>query len=158
MATDPALEIDAGTAGSSRPSTGSPLHYTARAGLLSELSRQTYDSLYKALRETILNGIDAGATRIHLDFGSTCEADELLVDDDGHGMDLDGLRRSFMSLGGSAKYADATKFGRIGIGSLALLTYAREAIIETKRAGDGQVVEALLFHPQTLDRNDRAQA
>src|SRR4051795_1571095 len=79
---------------------GLPLHYTARAGLLSELSRQTYDSLYKALRETILNGIDAGATRIHLDFGSTCEADELLVDDDGHGMDLDGLRRSFMSLGG----------------------------------------------------------
>src|SRR5438067_7453247 len=54
-----------------------PLHYTARAGLLSELSRQTYDSLYKALRETILNGIDAGATRIHLDFGSTCEVDEL---------------------------------------------------------------------------------
>ena len=38
------------------------LRYTARVGLLPELSRQTYDSLYKALREAILNAVDAGAT------------------------------------------------------------------------------------------------
>src|SRR4051794_36471850 len=152
MATDPALEIDAGTAGSSRPSTGTPLHYTARAGLLAELSRQTYDSLYKAVRETILNGIDAGASQVRLDFGRHVTRDELLVEDNGEGMDLDGLRQSFMSLGGSAKFADATKFGRIGIGSLARLTYAREAITETKKAGQTEVVEAHLFHPQTLDR------
>src|SRR3954447_22086334 len=131
-------------------STGSPLHYTARAGLLAELSRQTYDSLYKALREAILNGIDAGATRVQLDFGRDVAGDELMVADDGEGMDLEGLRQSFMSLGGSAKYNDATKFGRIGIGSLALLTYAQEAIVETTRAGSTNVVEAHLFHPQTL--------
>lgn len=140
------------------PNGASPLHYTARAGLLAELSRQTYDSLYKALREAILNGIDAGATSVRLDFGRDVGGDELLLADDGEGMDLEGLRRSFMSLGGSAKYNDATKFGRIGIGSLALLTYAREAVVETKRAGQATVVEAHLFHPQTLDRDQRAQA
>jgi hypothetical protein len=134
-----------------------PLHYTARAGLLAELSRQTYDSLYKALREAILNGIDAAATRIDLTFGPSIQTDELVVEDDGEGMDLDGLRQSFMSLGGSAKYADSSKFGRIGIGSLALLTYAREAVIETKQTGTDRVVEARLYHPQTLDRDQRAQ-
>src|SRR3954466_1691975 len=108
-----------------------PLHYTARAGLLSELSRQTYDSLYKALREAILNGIDADASKIRIDFGLDVDEDEIVVSDDGEGMDLEGLRRSFMSLGGSGKFNDAEKFGRIGIGSLALLTYAREGIVET---------------------------
>jgi hypothetical protein len=140
------------------PTDAIPLHYTARAGLLAELSRQTYDSLYKAIREAVLNGIDAGATLVRLDFGSDIARDEVIVEDDGDGMDLDGLRQSFMSLGGSAKYADATKFGRIGIGSLALLTYAREAVVETKRAGRTEVVEAHLYHPQTLDRGQRAQA
>src|SRR3954452_12979041 len=121
MATDPLIEA-AGRA-DAEPRTGSPLHYTARAGLLAELSRQTYDSLYKALRETILNGIDAGASKVELRFGSAADSDDLVVEDDGEGMDLPGLRQSFMSLGGSAKYADSSKFGRIGIGSLALLTY-----------------------------------
>ena len=133
------------------------LHYTARAGLLSELSRQTYDSLYKAIREAILNGIDAGASAIRIDLGLDPAEDEMVIADDGEGMDLDGLRRSFMSLGGSAKYNDAAKFGRIGIGSLALLNYAREGIIETRRSADAEVVEAHLFHPQALDRAQRSQ-
>jgi Histidine kinase-, DNA gyrase B-, and HSP90-like ATPase len=139
---------------STEPTT---LHYTARAGLLSELSRQTYDSLYKALREAILNGIDAGARQINLDFGEGSDSDELVLEDDGEGMDLASLRGAFMSLGGSAKYNDSRKFGRIGIGSLALLTYGTEAMIETKRAGATAVVEASLFHPQSLDRQQRAQ-
>jgi Histidine kinase-, DNA gyrase B-, and HSP90-like ATPase len=134
-----------------------PLHYTARAGLLSELSRQTYDSLYKALREAILNGIDADASKIRIDLGLDVDEDEIVVSDDGEGMDLEGLRRSFMSLGGSEKFNDAEKFGRIGIGSLALLTYAREGIVETKRSGSSEVVEAHLFHPQDLDREQRSQ-
>lgn len=133
-----------------------PLHYRARAGLLSELGRQTYDSLYKALREALLNGMDAGASELCLDFGSE-EENTLTVYDDGCGMSIDDLKRSFMSLGGSAKFSDATKFGRIGIGSLALLTYAREARIETKRANSTVLVEAELFHPGSLDLSERQQ-
>jgi hypothetical protein len=142
-------------AGSSNRNT---LHYTARAGLLSELSRQTYDSLYKALRESILNGIDAGAERVDLDLGDRVDRDEISLTDDGEGMDLAALRSAFMSLGGSAKYEDDRKFGRIGIGSLALLTYGSEAVIETKRTGMESVVVASLYHPQSLDRQQRSQA
>jgi hypothetical protein len=139
-------------------SNGNTLHYTARAGLLSELSRQTYDSLYKALRESILNGIDAGATQVDLDLGNLVAADEISLTDNGEGMDLEALQSAFMSLGGSAKYEDDQKFGRIGIGSLALLTYGTEAVIETKRKGMTSVVVASLYHPQTLDRQQRSQA
>lgn len=139
-------------------SKGNTLHYTARAGLLSELSRQTYDSLYKALRESILNGIDAGATQVDLDLGDLVAGDEISLTDNGEGMDLEALRSAFMSLGGSAKYEDDQKFGRIGIGSLALLTYGTEAVIETKREGMTSVVVASLYHPQTLDRQQRSQA
>lgn len=135
-------------------SSWTPLHYTARAGLLSELSRQTYDSLYKALREALLNGIDAGADEICLDFGSV-DPDTLCVSDNGEGMSLEGIQQSFMSLGGSAKFSDDSKFGRIGIGSLALLTYAREASVETKQAGSSELVEAELFHPGFLDKSER---
>jgi len=134
-----------------------PLHYTARAGLLSELGRQTYDTLYKSLREALLNGIDAGASRLSLDFGSR-KPDTLVVHDDGEGMTAEGIQQSFMSLGGSAKYNDPSKFGRIGIGSLALLTYAREAVLESKSAGQETYVEAQLFHPGTLDREERQQS
>lgn len=133
------------------------LYYTARAGLLSELSRQTYDSLYKALREAVLNGIDAGADRVTIQFTHSADGPGLRVRDNGHGMDLRALRDAFMSLGGSAKFNDPAKYGRIGIGSLALLTYGSEAIVKTRRKGMATVVRAHLFHPQRLDRTARAQ-
>src|SRR4051794_905312 len=155
MATDPALEIDAGTAGSSRPSTGSPLHYTARAGLLPELSRQTYDSLYKALREAVLNSLDAEASRVDLDFTRAGDARRLVVSDDGSGMSTREFCEHFMSVGGSARFGDDARFGRIGIGSLALLQYAESATIETKRVGTRVATRARVEHPWLFGREQR---
>src|SRR4051812_48843589 len=73
-----------------------PLRYTARAGLISELGRQTYDTLYKALREALLNAVDASATSIRLDFGAE-DPDVLQLYDDGEGMSENDLQNSFMS-------------------------------------------------------------
>lgn len=134
-----------------------PLRYVARAGLLPELTRQTYDSLYKALREAILNSIDAGATRVTIDLASA-EVDRTLeITDDGMGMSLLELQQSFMSLGGSQKFGAADKFGRIGIGSLALMHYAESVHIESKRAGASVVTKAIVSHPWSLDQDQRAQ-
>lgn len=131
------------------------LHYVARAGLLPELSRQTYDSFPKALREAVLNALDAEATRVDVDF-SRIESDrELEVVDDGVGMSLREFCEQFMSLGGSSKFGDSSRFGRIGIGSLALLQYAEAATIETKRAGSGTGTRARIQHPWILGRNER---
>jgi len=93
-----------------------PLRYVARAGLLPELTRQTYDSLYKALREVILNSVDAGASRVVVDLSAVETDGSLEITDDGVGMTLVDLQQSFMSLGGSQKFGRADKFGRIGIG------------------------------------------
>src|SRR5579862_8323689 len=134
-----------------------PLRYVARAGLLPELTRQTYDSLYKALREVILNSVDAGATQVTVDIASVDTDRTLEITDDGAGMTLHELQESFMSLGGSQKFGKADKFGRIGIGSLALMHYAQSVEIETTRAGSAVLTKAVLTHPWALDQAERAQ-
>lgn len=131
------------------------LRYVARAGLLPELSRQTYDSFAKALREAVLNSSDAGAGRVDVDLSRMGSHAELTVADDGEGMSTKEFCEQFMSLGGSAKFGDGSRFGRIGIGSLALLQYAEAAIIETKRAGTPVATRARLQHPWVLGRDER---
>src|SRR5438270_1653968 len=112
------------------------LQYVARAGLLPELSRQTYDSFPKAMREAVLNALDADASRVDIDFSQVDSRREVIVSDDGVGMSLKDFCEQFMSLGGSSKFGDRSRFGRIGIGSLALLQYAEAATIKTPRMAD----------------------
>jgi hypothetical protein len=133
------------------------LRYSARAGLLPELSRQTYDAFYKALREVALNSLDAGARTVTIDFSQVATSGDIVVSDDGSGMSIDEIRNSFMSLGGSAKFGSPTKFGRIGIGSLALLHYGESAVVETKVAGANVVTTAHIRHPWAMDRPSRSQ-
>ena len=131
------------------------LRYVARAGLLPELSRQTYDSFYKAIRESVLNAIDAEATRVDLDFTRLAEAQEFVVSDDGAGMSMHEFCDQFMSLGGSTKFGNRGRFGRIGIGSLALLHYGQAAIIESKQRGTSTFIRAHIEHPWAMDREHR---
>jgi hypothetical protein len=131
------------------------LRYVARAGLLPELSAQTYSSFYTALREAILNAIDAGATRIDLDFSGVSTGADLVISDDGRGMSFAEFRDYFMSLGGSPKFGDAGTFGRIGIGSLALLHYGVSATVETKRAASRDWVVARIEHPWQMNSAER---
>ena len=151
------IELDTGNLAPAA-GIGVPLRYVARAGLLPELTRQTYDSLYKALREAILNSIDAGAATIDVDLGAVETDRTLTISDDGSGMTLDELQQSFMSLGGSRKFGAVDKFGRIGIGSLALMHYAGSVEIETTRAGSSVVTKAIVSHPWSLDQEQRALA
>ena len=79
----------------------------------------------------------------------------MIVSDDGVGMSIKDFCEQFMSLGGSSKFGDGSRFGRIGIGSLALLQYAEAATIETKCAGSKTATRARIQHPWTLDREHR---
>src|SRR5947209_988389 len=90
------------------------LRYVARAGLLPELSRQTYDSLWKAVREAVLNAVDAGASRIDLDLTRAARERSITISDNGSGMTLTEFCEQFMSVGGSPRFGDAARFGRIG--------------------------------------------
>lgn len=137
---------------------GVVLRYSPRAGLLPELSRQTYDAFYKAVREAILNGLDANATRVVVDLSRVATERSLTIEDDGHGMTLDDFQRSFLGLGGSRKFASDTQFGRIGIGSLALLQYAQEAVVESSVAGSPHTMVAALRPASHFDAGGRAAA
>jgi hypothetical protein len=131
------------------------LRYVARAGLLPELSRQTYDSLWKAVREAVLNAVDASATRVDLDLSGVAQRRELVVSDDGVGMSMNEFCDQFMALGGSSKFGERDRFGRIGIGSLALLQYGDSAVVETKRSGSSTYTRAYVHHSWDLDKSDR---
>jgi len=111
--------------------------------------------LYKALREAILNSIDAGATSVTVDLSSVERSRVVEITDDGSGMSLAELQESFMSLGGSVKFATTNMFGRIGIGSLALMHYAEAVHIETKEAGSKLATKAIISHPWSLDQEQR---
>ncbi len=134
------------------------LRYVARAGLLPELSRQTYDSLWKAVREAVLNAVDASATRIDLDLSKVGQGRELTVADDGSGMSIEEFCDQFMALGGSSKFRERDRFGRIGIGSLALLQYGDSAVIETKRSGAATYTRAVVRHSWDLNRSERRES
>jgi hypothetical protein len=131
------------------------LRYVARAGLIRELSAQTYDTFWKALREAILNSIDADASRIDVSLPGDNDTTELVVNDNGSGMDVRALSEHFLSVGGSARVGDATKFGRIGIGSLALLQYGAAVTIETKLAGSESYCVAELLHDDWIKEASR---
>ena len=110
------------------------LRVTPRLGILPEITRQTYESLAKAVREAIMNSIDAGSSVVHVDL-SRCDEGILRVVDDGDGMDFASFRDSFLALGGSDRAPSNEKFGRIGIGSLALLGFGEVVHIRTRQAG-----------------------
>lgn len=131
------------------------LRYVARAGLIRELSAQTYDAFWKAVREAVLNSIDAEAARVDIYLPESPSAAELCIADDGVGMDLRALAEHFVSVGGSARVGDAAKFGRIGIGSLALLQYGGRVVIETKQEGTSSYCTAELHHGEWLKEASR---
>ena len=70
-------------------------------------------------------------------------------------MTLANVCDHFMSLGGSARFGDSRRFGRIGIGSLALLQYGESAVIETKTQGSSLMTVAALEHPWRLGQRQR---
>jgi hypothetical protein len=121
------------------------IRVVARTGILPEITRQTYESLAKALREAVMNAIDAGASEVHIDLSFAGEG-VLRVVDDGNGMTVDDLREHFFTLGGSARADDGEKFGRIGIGSLALLGFG-DAVRIRSQGRDGPGVEAVVSMP-----------
>ena len=71
------------------------------------------------------------------------------------GMTLAEFNDNFMSLGGSPKFGDTDTFGRIGIGSLALLQYGQAATVETKSAASADWTVARVAHPWQMDLGGR---
>ena len=65
----------------------------------------------------ICGEFDAEASRVDIDFSHVETSRQVIVSDDGVGMTIKDFCEQFMSLGGSSKFGDGSRYGRIGIGS-----------------------------------------
>jgi signal transduction histidine kinase len=118
--------------------------FVPRARLLKLLGGELIRDDVMAINELVKNAHDADATRVTLDFrGVTGEDGEILIADDGHGMDVDILLESWMQPAGSTKsrrdghYTAGGRrvLGEKGVGRFAVDRLGRHAELVSRRAG-----------------------
>lgn len=110
------------------------LHFNAEARLLQELGERLVAVPEVALVELIKNSYDADALRCNVALSD----DEMLIEDDGHGMNFDQFKRFWMTIGTSHKSREESspKYGRDltgqkGIGRFAVRFLATKLTVIT---------------------------
>ena len=98
---------------------GDVLFLTPKMGIIPEVTKQNYESVAKQLREPIINSLDADAQNVSITVQPDGKYTNLIISDDGIGMDEAVFRKEYLALGGSTKYDDQAQIGKIGIGFLA---------------------------------------
>lgn len=110
------------------------------------------------LRELVQNSLDAGSTRIDVDFGFEEDAQQgsekpkavqgllkITVADNGEGMNEGIIDRYLLTLFSSTKENDLTKIGKFGVGFVSIFAIEPELVVlETGQAGESW---RILFHP-----------
>ena len=110
------------------------LEVTVHKSHLVTIGERLYGEAVELLRELVNNAYDADATEVRV----TITPEQVVVEDNGIGMDLDGLRQYF-NIGSPEKrfHRTSPKFGRerigeFGIGKFASLSAARQFAVWTK--------------------------
>jgi hypothetical protein len=122
--------------------------------ILDELSRGTYVSYTRALKELLSNAWDALATDVQIRIAD--DLTEITILDDGVGMSEDDIRERFLRIGGSGSAGQRQKNGRRlighkGIGALSVIPICREVRVLTTQRGSPDRVEAVLDIPRVLE-------
>jgi len=111
------------------------LEITVHKSHLVTIGERLYSEGFELLRELVNNAYDADATQVKV----TITPDHVMVEDNGSGMDLDGLRQYF-NVGSPQKRIRRTsplfgrdRIGEFGIGKFASLSAARYFEVWTKR-------------------------
>ena len=117
-----------------------PLKLVPVPRLLDHIGLAMYSKFPKAIGELVVNGYDADATEVKVEMNS----DEVIIIDNGSGMDEKDIRESYMLLGSDQKrrIKRTPQFGRLpignkGIGKLAGLGIANG--MEIRSVKDGKV-------------------
>lgn len=105
--------------------------------LLDHIGLAMYSSLPKAISELVANSYDADAENVYITIPKDLTKDEIIVEDDGSGMDRQFIENIYMNLGGMNRTQESTpRYGRLkigskGIGKLAGLGIANVMRVET---------------------------
>jgi len=133
------------------------LYLTPKMGLVPEVSTQTYETIAKQFREVVSNSVDAGAQNVTISINTSGERTYVLVSDDGEGMSLKDFKEQFLALGGSLRYYDEHKIGRIGIGFLAVAPICEYVDIYSRRKGSNEAFQAKLWLSKLVDKHFRLE-
>lgn len=76
-----------------------PLKLVPVSQLLDHIGLAMYSKFTKVIGELVVNGYDADATRVDVDI----KLDEIIIKDNGSGMDEEGIREGYMLLGADTK-------------------------------------------------------
>ena len=127
----------------------SSLTAKATAGVYAEVMKQIYDSVDKRFREAVSNAFDARATKISISV-MLGHNDQIIVRDDGDGMDEKDLKDNYINMGGGGKYDDEEAIGRIGIGALSIFAIGEKITVKTRKKGTDKVLTAELDFSELL--------
>jgi hypothetical protein len=115
----------------------------AAAEALRDLVRQ-FANPYAFVRELIQNSLDAGASSIDVDMVYSKGMLEVVVQDDGEGMDQATIEGYLLTLFRSTKEEDLTKIGKFGIGFVSLFAMGpQRVLVDTGRDG---IWHRVIFH------------
>jgi hypothetical protein len=117
-----------------------PLNFEISTNLLEQIGVNMYSRYQKAIGELVVNGYDADANFVQVRIDQA--HDFIEIDDNGSGMDEDGIRNQFMFLGTRQKRAiprtpvfHRLPIGQKGIGKLAGFGIARCIEMTTVKSG-----------------------
>lgn len=122
---------------------------TPAVRILDELSRGTYVSYSRALKELLSNAWDALATEVQIKIAD--DLSEITVLDDGTGMSEEDIKERFLRIGGTGvpdpehRIKEGRRIiGHKGIGALSVIPICREVRVLTTQKGSSQRTEAVL--------------
>lgn len=141
--------------------------------VLNHLGLNLYSNVPAALAELIANAWDADAARVDVSVEEQSDGKQIVIKDDGCGMDDTDMREKFLTVGyqrRSGRSGDQTAgkgrpvMGRKGIGKLSVLSIARKVQVFTKKKGTDplaieldveKIKEAIeekkMYHPPVID-------
>ena len=110
---------------------------------IEHLGYKMYSHLPNALAELIANAYDADATKVRVILRDDESGRAVVVEDDGHGMNLGDLRDKYLRIGrnrrvegeGQSESGSRAVAGKKGLGKLALFGIGETIVLTTKRKG-----------------------
>lgn len=111
------------------------------------LGSNMYSQLPNAVAELVANAYDADATSIVVRVSGTGEDQQILVEDDGHGMSHFDVREKYLRIGRNRRNSDLEGLsesrlrkvsGKKGLGKLALFGIGHRIVVTTTRLGSSE--------------------
>jgi hypothetical protein len=142
----------------------SPYTMTLSLNLLNHLGINLYSNVPAVLSEVVANAWDADAKKVVVCINKTGK--EIVITDDGDGMNLDDINRKYLTIGfrrrdepNGAVTANLHRpvMGRKGIGKLSLFSISRDITIFTIKDGEKHAFQMLLSDIQAKIDNHETE-